>query len=289
MQTEQQAKLRLLLSMAVFGTIGLFVRGIPLPSAVIAAVRGIAGAAFLLLLSRLHGAPPSRADIRRNLVPLCASGAAMGVNWILLFESYRYTSVATATLCYYMAPVFVILASPVLLKERLSVKKVLCVAAALVGVAFVSGVPENGLPRAAEARGILSALGAAVLYAVVILINKRIRGISAYDKTTVQLFSAFLTITPYVLLTGQAQDLHPGAAGLVLLAVVAVFHTGVCYALYFGSLEALSAQTVAVFSYLDPVVAVLLSALVLREPLTLFGILGAVLILGAAVVSDLTA
>ncbi len=211
----------------------------------------------------------------------------MGFNWILLFESYRYTSVAVATLCYYLAPIFVIIASPFLLREKLSGKKVACVAAALAGVALVSGIVENGMPGPGEARGILLALGAAVLYATVVLINKRISGISAYDRTTVQLFSAAVVLTPYVLLTGQTQDLRPGILGVALLLFLGLVHTGVCYAMYFGSLEKLSAQTVAVFSYIDPVVAVLLSALLLKEPLTPFGIAGAVLILGAAAASDL--
>ena len=252
-----RAKRDLIFSVSVFGTIGIFVRWIGLPSSVIALVRGAVGAAFLLLLARFRHAPIDRAALRRRWQLLLLSAAMMSFNWITLFEAYRYTTVATATLCYYMAPIFVTLISPVLLKERLTARKLLCVFLALAGMVFVSGVPQSGLPGPSEAKGILLALCSAALYAGVILINKYISEIVSF------------------------------AACAVLLLIVAVFHTGWCYALYFGSMTVLSAQTVALFSYIDPIVAILLSALLLREPLGWSGILGAALVLGSTLVSEL--
>ena len=64
-------------------------------------------------------------------------------------------------------------------------------------------------------------------------------------------------------------------------------HTGMAYAIYFGSMSHLKAQSIAVLGYIDPVFALLLSALVLHESLTVFGILGAVLIIGSALVSEI--
>lgn len=282
-----RAKRDLIFSVSVFGTIGIFVRWIGLPSSVIALVRGAVGAAFLLLLARFRHAPIDRAALRRRWQLLLLSAAMMSFNWITLFEAYRYTTVATATLCYYMAPIFVTLISPVLLKERLTARKLLCVFLALAGMVFVSGVPQSGLPGPSEAKGILLALCSAALYAGVILINKYLAGVPAYDRTLLQLAGAAAVMIPYILLTEDLSAMSVTPLGAVLLLIVAVFHTGWCYALYFGSMTVLSAQTVALFSYIDPIVAILLSALLLKEPLGWSGILGAALVLGSTLVSEL--
>ena len=288
METTRSAKLSLITAMVIFGTIGIFRRYIPLSSAMLALVRGAVGTAFLLALVHLKGSRADGAAIRKNLLPLCASGAFIGFNWILLFEAYRYTSVATATLCYYMAPILVILASPILFRERLTAKKALCVAAAFAGMVLVSGVLDAGFGGISEMRGVLLGLGAAVLYATVILMNKFIRGISAYDKTIVQLASAAIVLLPYTLVTEDWSALEFTPLILVMLLIVGVVHTGWAYALYFGSISALKTQTVALFSYIDPIVAILLSALLLREGMSILSGIGAVLVLGSTLVSELT-
>ena len=287
MNAVVRAKRDLIFSVSVFGTIGIFVRWIGLPSSVIALVRGAVGAAFLLLLARFRHAPIDRAALRSRWQLLLLSAAMMSFNWITLFEAYRYTTVATATLCYYMAPIFVTLISPILLKERLTARKLLCVFLALAGMVFVSGVPQSGLPGPSEAKGILLALCSAALYAGVILINKYLAGVPAYDRTLLQLAGAATVMIPYILLTEDLSAMSVTPLGAVLLLIVAVFHTGWCYALYFGSMTVLSAQTVALFSYIDPIVAILLSALLLKEPLGWSGILGAALVLGSTLVSEL--
>lgn len=187
----RKAKASLIFSMLVFGTIGIFVRYIPLPSSVIALTRGVIGTVFLIVVTLKRGPGISWKAIRRNLLNLCLSGAFIGINWILLFESYHFTTVATATLCYYMAPVFVTISAPFLFKERLTKKKMLCIAGALVGMIFVSGIWNTGISGTGELRGVLYGIGAAVFYASVILLNKKVRDISAYDKTMMQLAAAF--------------------------------------------------------------------------------------------------
>ncbi len=286
METPVRAKARLILSVCIFGTIGLFVRAIPLASSVIACVRGLVGMVFLLLLARLQKQALS-GGLRANLPLLCLSGAAIGGNWLLLFEAYRYTTVATATLCYYLAPTFVILASPLMFHERLTPKKAICAGVALVGMVCVSGFVDGALPGRQELLGVLCGLGAAMLYATVIIFNKKTAGVSDLGRTVVQLGVAGLVMLPYALLTQGFSSLTLSPKTLILLLIVSVVHTGVAYALYFGAIGSLSAQTVAVFSYLDPVVAVLLSALLLGEHMTLAGGLGAVLILAGALISEL--
>lgn len=282
-----RAELKNILSMFIFGTIGVFRRYLPLPSSLVAMARGVIGMAFLLLLTLFLRKRPSIAAIRARFWRLCLSGACLGINWILLFEAYNYTSVATATLCYYLAPMFIILASPAVLKERITARKLGCVGAALAGMVFVSGVTESGISGVGELKGVFLGLAAALFYAAVVLINKRTEGISSYDRTIVQLGVSSVVLLPYVLLTENLAEIHFTPSAAILLAVVGVVHTGMAYALYFGSLRELKAQTAAILSYIDPVVAILLSALLLKESMSPAACAGAVLVLGSAIVSEL--
>ena len=282
-----KSRMMLISAMLIFSTIGIFRKYIPLPSSVLAMARGWIGMAFLLVWILLKGEKPSREAIGRNLGKLLLSGTLIGFNWILLFEAYRYTTVATATLCYYMAPIFVIVASPFLFKERLGRKKILCVAAALAGMVLVSGVTDSGFGGEGEWRGVVLGLGAAVLYASVVVLNKFIREISAYDKTVMQLGAAAVVLVPYTLLTGEMGSISFSPAAVILLLTVGIIHTGIAYTLYFGSMKDLPGQTVALFSYIDPVGAILLSALVLGEAMGTAQTVGAVLVLCAALVSEL--
>jgi len=273
--------------MAMFGTLGLFIRAIPLPSSVIALVRGSVGAAFLLAVSTARKTPPDRKAIGRNLKYLLPCGIAMGFNWILLFEAYRYTTVAVATLCYYLSPVIILLLSPLLLKEKLTALKAGCIALALGGMFLVSGVVQSGMSgEVLNLTGIALGLGAAVLYAFIVLCSKQLKDISSYDTTMMELGISAVVMLVYNLVTVDLSALTCPPVGFAALAVVAIFHTGVCYALYFGSIAVLPAQTSALFSYIDPVVAILLSALVLREPMDTLSAIGAVLILGSTLLGE---
>lgn len=274
--------------MLIFGTIGIFRRYIPLPSAVLACFRGAAGAVFLLILAKLQKRKINHKIGAKKVLWLVLTGAAMGFNWIFLFEAYNYTTVAAATLCYYMQPTIVILLSPLLFHERITLKKGVCTAITIIGMLFVSGMIGNGIPTFSEARGILLGLAAAALYAAVVIMNKKLPGIDAYEKTLIQLAAAAIVLLPYILLSGQRVEGTVTPLAVIMLLIVGLIHTGAAYALYFGSMDDLSAQTVAVFSYLDPVSALILSAVILGESMTAFGISGAVMIIGAALASEVS-
>ena len=199
MEKETNAKASLILAMVIFGTIGIFRKYIPLPSGIVACVRGILGVAFLLVFIKIKKIKMDRESIKKHLWILLVSGGFIGLNWVLLFESYRYTSVAVATLCYYMAPIFVMIVSPFLLKEKLTVKKVLCVIVALIGMVFVSGVLDGGISDVSEMKGILFGLGAAALYATVVMMNQKLGKVPTYDKTIMQLGAAAVVLIPYIL------------------------------------------------------------------------------------------
>ena len=275
--------------MAIFGTIGLFVSYIPLPSSLIALVRAVGGFLFLSVVLLIRRGRLDLVAIRKNLLWLSLSGAFLGFNWILLFEAYHHTSVAVGTLCYYMAPIIVVAVSPFILKERITLQKSICVLVALAGMILISGVLSGFISDISELTGILLGLAAAALYASIMLCNKKMVALPAYDRTLFQLgFSAIIMFvycfaTTDVFRSFSALD----GRGWILLAVVAVIHTGVSYFLYFGSMEHLPAQSIAMISYIDPVIAIVCSVLLLAQTPTLGEAVGAVLILGAAICSEL--
>ncbi len=285
--SQQNAKIKLISAMVVFGTIGIFVKYIPLPSSIIALARGFISTIFLLMIMKFGNNPISKEAVKRNLILLLVSGGLIGFNWILLFEAYNYTTVAVATLCYYLAPIFVIIASPFVLGEKLTVKKVVCVLCALLGMVCVSGVIQSGTADDFSLTGVVFGVGAGALYAAIILMNKKLKDISSYDTTVMQLGAATVVLAPYCLLTVPVSTLILKPITVVLLLVVGIVHTGIAYVMYFGSIKELKAQTVAIFSYIDPILAVLLSTFLLKEEMDIINTLGAILILGSTFVSEM--
>lgn len=265
-------------AMVIFGTLAPFVRNIGVSSGELALYRAVMGAGLIGIYLLAKGKNPFSGGLKREILLLLLSGGAMGINWILLFQAYRYTSVSTATLCYYFAPVIVTALSPVLFRERLTRKQLFCFVMATLGLVLITGLePSAG---SANLTGILFGLGAAVFYAAVILLNKYIRSTAGIQRTFLQFLAAIVTLIPYVAATGGVTLSRLDSTGWLCLLVVGILHTGITYCLYFSSLKALPGQRAAILSYIDPLVAVLISVTVLREPMTWQQALGGGLILG---------
>ena len=279
----KRARMMLVTSMIIFGTIGLFKRFVPVTSGELALYRAVLAAVLLigvLLVTRQK--IPFKA-IGKQIPLLLLSGAAMGVNWILLFEAFNYTSVALGTISYYFAPVIVTLLCPLLFREKLTVKQILCFLISTVGLVIITFAAEQGGDAAGrnDLVGILFGLGAAVFYASVILLNKFIKGVEGLHRTLLQFIAAVVTLTPYVALTSGVTLGGMDATGWVCLLIVGLVHTGLAYVLYFPSLKELPGQKAAILSYIDPLVAVIVSVLILREPMNAWQWVGGAMILGA--------
>ena len=286
MNRQSRPRLSLVASMVIFGTLAPFVRRIPLSSAALALCRAVMAAAVLALYLLLRGRRLSLRALGREGLLLLLSGAAMGFNWILLFQAYRYTTVSVATLSYYFAPVLVTLACPLLFRERLTPRQWLCSGFSTLGIVFITltgGLPDGG----AHLTGVLFGLGAAALYAAVVLLNKAIRRVGGTERALLQFLAAAAVLAPYTALSGGLGLGRLDGAGLLCLLAVGLVHTGAAYCLYFSSLAALPGQTAAILSYIDPLVAVLISVTVLGEPMTLRQLLGGALILGFTLLNEL--
>lgn len=279
---KMKEKLSMILSMVIFGTIGIFVNYIGLPSGVIAAFRGITGAVVILIVMLLSGRKVDFKSVKNKLPVLLASGVAIGFNWILLFEAYRFTGIPVATVCYYTAPIIVVIASTFIFKDKLKAKQLICVLIALIGVALVSGVFQSD---SSKITGVLCGLGAAVLYASVMIMNKFMGNVEVYERTVIQLASAGLVVLPYALFTMGDISFKPKS--VILLVIVGIVHTGFAYLLYFGAIKKLKNQTVAILSYVDPASAIILSSLVFMQLPTVYELIGVVLIMSAAILSEI--
>ncbi len=279
MKTLKDARVMLIVSMAIFGTIGLFVRNISLSSGEIALYRAVLAALMIggyLLVTRQK---LELKKIKKEVMLLFFSGAAMGLNWILLFEAFNYTTVSVATLSYYFAPVIVILVCPILFKEKMTAKQWICFLMSTLGIVLITGIGDLG-QNSSHLKGILFGLSAAVFYATVILLNKFIKNVQGLHRTFLQFLAAIIVLVPYVLCTSGVNLSVLNGTGWTSLLIVGFIHTGVTYCLYFSSLKELPGQKAAILSYIDPLVAVLVSVLILGESMTLMQVIGGILILG---------
>ena len=278
MKKAVNPRLLFIASMTTFGTLSIFVRNIPVSSGELALYRAVLAtlliAGFLLLTKQQI--PFS--NITKEVPLLLVSGAAMGINWILLFEAYKYTTVSVATLSYYFSPVIVTVVCPILFKEKLTGKQIVCFVMSTLGLVLITGIGEVGNGR--DLVGILFGLGAAVLYATVILLNKFIENVEGIHRTFLQFLSTIVILIPYVIMTSGITLGKLNGIGWVNLLIVGLIHTGVTYCMYFSSLRELPGQKAAILSYIDPLVAVLISVTILGESMTLWQMVGGIFILG---------
>jgi RarD protein len=271
-------------AVVLYGTVGMFLRFVDYPSEIVALCRGSIGSVFIVLYLRARHKTIDRDAVRRNLPWLVISGICLGLNWILLFIAYIRTTVAIASLCNYVAPVLVILVTPVFLHEPLNIRKLPCVGVAFLGIILVSGVWNGAI---GDLFGAFMAMAAAICFVFIVICNRKLRDITAYDRSVLQLAISALTILPYVIVRNWGTVPTWDTRSVLIILMLGVVHTGAAYCLYFSGMANLPVQTVAVLGYIEPVVSVVCSALLLREPMGPAGWIGGALILGAALVSEL--
>lgn len=278
MNKLKSPRLMMIFSMVIFGTLGVFVRNIPVSSGELALYRAILAAVLIAVYLGITKQKIPFANIKKEVPLLLASGVAMGVNWIFLFQAYKYTTVSLATLSYYFAPVIVTVACPFLFKEKLTGKQIICFLMSTAGLVMITGIGKIGSNT--DFIGILWGLGAAFFYAVVILLNKFIKGVEGIHRTFLQFLSAIVILIPYVAVTGGVTLGQLHTVGWINLLIVGLLHTGITYCLYFSALKELPGQKAAILSYIDPLVAVVISVTVLGESMTVWQSVGGLLILG---------
>ena len=276
-------------AMTIFGAIGVLRTQINLPSDVLACARGLLGAAAIFvfcLIQKARGKSPFVRINKKSLIYLIISGAMIGINWLILFEAYELASVPVVTLCYDMVSVFVVVGAFIVFKERPTKKACICLVLALFGVTLVTGIFDGAGVKSSEIRGILMALFDAALYAAVIMLNKKTTDVDATIKTMIQLLVAGLVMIPYIFIKGDYTGISLTTKDVLLTLLAGIVNTGITYLIYFKAITKIKAETISIFSFIDPVVALILSAIVLDQRLTALGIIGAVIILVSSFASE---
>lgn len=282
------SKILFILALIMFGSLGPLVKQVGLPGATLSYYRGVIAIPFILICMILFRKKIDFKAYKRNWKPLLLSGIYIGLNWIFLFESYDYTTVSVAITMNYIAPVFVTILAPFIIKEKTSFIKVFCVGIALLGVLFIGNVFSGGITGERETMGFILSFLAAVAYACLIFCNKFLKDIKGLDSCVAQLFISNMVIMIYVL---AKQDITAVTRltdyQLGMLFLVGIVFTGIPYIVYFRELINLNCQEISIFSYVEPITAIMLSALLLHEPMNTYQIVGTVLILFATITSEL--
>ena len=287
MKESNRSRLMMAASMAVFGTIAPFVRRIGVTSGELALYRALMAAALISIFLLVTRQKIPFAAIKKEIPLLLLSGMAMGFNWILLFQAYRFTTVSVATLSYYFAPVIVTILCPIIFRERLTRKQIICFIMSTLGLVLITGIGDLS-GASSHLTGILFGLGAASLYATVIMLNKFIKNVEGIHRTFLQFLAAIVVLIPYVAFTSGVNLAVMDGMGWICLLVVGFIHTGVTYCLYFTSLKDIPGQKAAILSYIDPLVAVVISVTLLGESMSFVQIIGGALILGFTLWNELS-
>lgn len=290
----KKERLKLTLISATFGTVGLFTHFIPLSSAAIVFYRALLGGLFIITMIKMSGKDVNVKSMRDNIVVLIFTGFFMALNWVLQFEAFKVSSVAIGTVCYNMMPIFLLIIASFTFNEKITLKSGLCILVATIGVILVSNVVNAGI-RSHEVLGCIYGILGAIFYALIVTFNRKLNQIETHDKVIFQfMFSAFIMVF-YVLLIekkslmfDQSLPTNTKAIGAICMIVLSFFHTGFCYVHYFNAVSRLKAETVAILTYIDPVVALFLSYFVLKEDMTALQFLGAILILGSTLFNELS-
>ena len=274
--------LKYIFALLLFGSNGIVASLIHLSSYEIVLLRTLIGSLLLIAIFFTAREKLTFYKYKMQSIFLAVSGIAMGTSWIFLYEAYDEIGVSLASLAYYCGPVIVMILSPFLFGENLTKIKVCSFLVVLVGIFLVNGTAfENGVSVWGLACGLLSA----ICYSLMVMFNKKANDITGLENSMLQLFVAFLTVAIFVGIK-QGYRMEIDTQSIIPILVLGLLNTGIgCY-FYFSSIGKLPVQTVAICGYLEPLSAVLFSVIFLKETMLPIQIIGAVLIIGGAMLGE---
>lgn len=278
---KSRAYIFYILALLIFGTNGILAAHISLAGSQIVLLRTLIGGILLTSIVLIQGGF-NRDNLKKEKGFIIFGGAALGLNWVMLFSAYKLLNVSLSTLIYYVGPMLVLLFSPVLLNEELTVRKFVSVVIVGIGLICISGsIVLSGM----NSTGLLFAVLSALFYAALIVFNKRITQTSGLQTAALELDIAFVVVLIYVMFTAGVPQIN--RSDLPYIGMIGFINTGLAYMLYFSGLRQLSGQSVALLSYIDPVSALIFSTIFLHEVMTPVQFIGSVLIIGGAMVGEL--
>ncbi len=272
-------------SMVIYGTISIFVKNIAVSPGEIALWRVVIALIAILLFKLIRHERIEFKQAKSDFPLLALSGLAIAGAWILFFGSFDFTSVSMATMCSYFSPTLLMVFTPLIFKEKITLRQWLYFLMASLGLVLTIGAKLHG--SEGELKGIVFALSSAFCYAFVVIVNKQVKSISGIDKTIFQFAAAALVLAVYVSFTSGFHVAELSSKGFINLAILGLVHTGFTYCLYFSVLENLSGQKVAILGYIDPFVAAIVSVVLLKEGFTVWQLIGGIMIIGFTLLNEL--
>lgn len=285
-------QLKLMLITATFGTIGFVMHFIPLSSPAIVFYRALIGGTFIIFICLISNKKIDIKSMKDNFIILILTSFFMGLNWVFQFEAFRVSSVAIGTVCYNTMPIFLLIIASFVFNEKITFKNIICIAIATLGIFLVSNVMYTGI-KSNEVLGCIYGLLGAIFYALIVIYNRKLNHITTHDKIIFQfILSSFIMYIYVVFIQGKTLlfdnnlNSQTKVLGLICLIILCIFHTGFCYIHYFDAVSILKSETVAIMTYLDPVVALTLSYFVLKEKTNHLQMIGAILILSSTLINE---
>ncbi len=280
---DKKAFIKYLSALLLFGLNGIVASNISLSSYEIVFLRTLIGSVLLVILFLIGKGKFHIKEYKKDTVFIVLSGIAMGTSWMFLYEAYQQIGVSLASLLYYCGPVIVMILSPLIFKEKFTIPKIVGFATVLVGIVLVNGNVTNGN---GNNWGLLCGGLSAVMYCFMVTLNKQSKNITGMENSVIQLFVSFLTVAIFVGIK-QGFVINVPTNDWLWIIILGIVNTGIgCY-LYFSPLSKLPVQTVAVCGYLEPLSAVIFATVLLGEKMTIVQIIGAVCIIGGAMIGEL--
>lgn len=275
-------RVKLLLVMVIWGSLGVFTRTIPLSALNLAFLRALIALPVLFAAMKMGS---QRKVTLKRLRPYIVSGVLLGFGWLTLFYGFKHTNISTAVIIYNMCPVYVMIGAPIFLKESISRIQIAVIVISFIGLFLIVG---NNLLEGAGYMGMMLSAVSGMCYAVIVLINRNIKDrVDNRYATFVQILTAMLVLLPFVVYDGTIYSvIELSGVQLFLTVLLGVVHTGVAYTMFFSLYAHMKSVEIVSYSYFEPLFGVLMGVLFIGEILSIWQIAGGILILGSTYIGE---
>jgi len=276
-------RIKLVLVMIIWGSLGVFTRSIPLSALSLAFLRALIALPFLFGVMKMQKADKVEWYL---LKPYLISGVLLGFGWLTLFYGFKHTSISSAVIIYNMCPVYVMIAAPLLLKETISRIQIAVIFSSFLGLCLIVG---HNLLEGYGYMGMALSAVSGMLYAAIVLINRSITcRVDNQTATFVQIFTAMIVLLPFVLIDGNILTVvNLDAMAAIYTILLGILHTSVAYTIFFSLSAYMKSVEIVSYSYLEPLFGILFSVIVVGEKLTILQIIGGVFILGSTYIGEM--
>lgn len=276
-----KGKIKIVIAMLIWGSVGVFARFSGLSGLGVAFARVSLGSIFLLIILGAKRRIREALDcIARNPLPYIGIGSALALNWIFFFTGLEYTTIANVVLVYYTSPIIATLLSWKFLKEKVKKSRMFAISLAFLGLGIIISGQEISINNR-DFIGIMFALIAAFFYALIPNLGRFLKKVKGEILTFLQLLVASFLMLPIISVVDVGKPVWWS------IGVLVTVHTVLALFLYMEGLKEVSVSEAALLSYLDPISAVIYGIIIFGEVPSIYTIIGGGLILIATALDAL--